>query len=193
MVSIQCLFVFLSDYSFLDVTLFYFIEPMSTVQQVFEEVLDDVLGSWTALELAMTHYDGHFRDAQYKRMTLLGSVSDAVRSDKYELEDVAEFLYSFMDEEFNMELDDNSHVDVASVILNAWYMVRQGVRPQLAKRATGAAVSVIQDKCEEVDGGEETDDVNMDDEDDKRNQSNHQPKIVTDEDGWSTVVPRNGT
>ena len=161
---------------------------MATVQQVFEEVLDDILSSWTALELAMNHYDGHFREGQDKRMVLLGSLSDAIRSEQYELEDVAEFLFKFLDEEFNMELDDNSDVDVAAVSTHAWQLVRQGIRPQLVRRVAGASVSVIQDHTQEVEG--EPADADMEDDAGGKSQFANQPRIVTDDDGWSTIVPR---
>jgi hypothetical protein len=164
------------------------VENMSqTIQQVFEEVLDDVLSSWTALDLAITHYDGHFREGQEKRMTLLGSLSDAIRSERFEAEEIAEFLFSFMDEDFNMELDDNSHVDVANTCMNAWSMIKEGVRPHLARRGPGQSVAVIEDQTEEVEGEVMEDD----DSPPERSQFNNNPRIVTDEDGWSTVVPKN--
>jgi hypothetical protein len=158
---------------------------MSAQQQVLEEVLDAILGSWTALELAVAHFDGQYRDAQNRRQTLLESLTDALLSNQYELVDIAEFLNEYMLEQFSMELDDNSHYEVAKVALDAHAMIRQGVRPHIRRREHGAAVSMLKDQTEEV-----SDNEDMECDAEPQSQSSHQPRIITDDDGWSTVVPR---
>ena len=135
----------------------------------------------------MTHYDGQYREGQDKRQTLLESLADAIRGDKFELEDIAEFLNEFMYDMFSMELDDNSHYDVAKVAMEAWVLVKQGIRPQITKRQSGASCSELKDQTEEVSDDEDMEDTDMTDEPSK---SSSQPKIVTDDDGWSTIVPQ---
>ena len=157
---------------------------MTTTREVLDQFLFKVLGSWTALELASTHYGGNFRDAQHKQQVLLESLSDAVISDQYGVDDIAEFLNLYLFDEFSMELDDSSHVEVATVILNGWSQIKHGVIPQITGRSSGARASTFTDNTEET--SDVDDDANMTEE---RSQS-HGPRIVTDEDGWSTVVPR---
>ena len=154
----------------------------------YEKVLDGVLASWTALDLAVGHYDGPIRDAQEKRIVLLESISDAVRQEKYELNDIAEFINDYMYENFSMELDDNSQFDVARVCMEAWAVCKEGRIPQIPGRRSGATCSVVHDLAVEVDeDGEDVEDVDM--ADGSRPHAPH-PKTVTDEDGWTTVIPK---
>jgi hypothetical protein len=160
----------------------------SSVKGIYEEVVDEILASWTALDLAIGHYDGQLRDAHEKRQVLLEAISDAVSEDRYEVQDIAEFINEYMYENFFMELDDESHIGVARVCIDAWNMCKTGQRPVVAKRASGSSCSVIKDDSEEIDEDAEMADSHMDEEP----SSNHcnRPHVVTDEDGWSTVVPR---
>ena len=157
---------------------------MTTTRESLERFLMAVLGSWTAFELASTHYGGNFRDAQRKQQLLLDSLVDAVLSDQYEVDDIAEFLNLYLFDEFSMELDDMSHVEVARVVLDGWSLIKQGVVPALPGRASGARASTFADNTEET--SDVDDDTNMTD----APSQSHQPRIVTDEDGWSTVIPR---
>jgi hypothetical protein len=158
---------------------------MTTCREVLEGFLDELLSSWTALDLAVTHFDGQYREAQARRECLIESLTDAIIAETFEVTDIAEFLTEFLFEQFSVELDDESHYQVATVISQGWKLIKQGVRPQFPKRASGATNSTIADNTEEVSGDEdaETHGESM--------QSNSGPRIVTDEDGWSTVVPRN--
>ena len=156
---------------------------MSTVQEVYEEALEDLLSSWTALDLVMTHYDGPVREAASKRQVLLENISDIVREDKYDVPSIGEFINDYMFEKFHMELDDESHFSVAKIAMEAWELAKRGIRPQIPKTQNGARGSLVQEIVEEVDG-----DSGM--EDDEPSQSAPQPRIVTDEDGWSTILPR---
>ena len=156
---------------------------MTTKREVLDQFLVAVLSSWTALELASTHYGGNFRDAQRKQEALSESLSDAILSEQYGVDDIAEFLNLYLFDEFSMELDDMSHIQVATVILNGWNQIKQGVLPTVLTRPSGAKASTFADNTEE------TSDADDDDMEDGPSQS-HGPRIVTDEDGWSTVVPR---
>lgn len=154
-----------------------------SAQQVLEEALDAILGSWTALELAVAHFDGQFREAQNRRQTLLEALTDALIANQYEVADIADFLNEYMLEHFAMELDDESQYEVAKVSMDAYTLVRQGVRPEIRAKQNGASVSTLKDQTEEVSDNEDM-------ECDGQAQSTHQPRIITDDDGWSTVVPR---
>ncbi len=157
------------------------------VVESYERVLEEILASWTALDLAVGHYDGPIRDAQDKRIVLLESISDAVTQEKYELNDIAEFINEYMYENFFMELDDNSQYDVARVCMEAWLVCKEGRIPQIPGRRSGATCSVVQDLAVEVDDEvDESGDTEMVDE--SRRATN--PKTVTDDDGWTTVIPR---
>jgi hypothetical protein len=160
---------------------------MTTVREVLDSYVVHVLGSWTALELAVTHFGGSYRDGQAKQQNLIESLSDAVLTDQYSLEDIAEFLNLYLFDEFSMELDDNSHFEVAKTILDGWAQIKQGLLPnRIIQRRSGAAQSTLTDNTQEVSDAE--DDAEMDD---KPSKSSNGPRIVTDEDGWSTVVSRN--
>jgi hypothetical protein len=161
----------------------------SSIQSVYEDVLDEVLTSWTALDLAGGQYDGQLREAREKRQVLLEAISDAVREDKYEVQDIAEFINEYMYEQFFMELDDESHFGVAKVCLDAWNMCKNGQRPHMIKQTSGSSCSVIKDVSEEVDQDADMEDSHMED-DSEQSQSANRPHVVTDEDGWSTIVPK---
>jgi len=162
----------------------------SQLQSVFEDVLDQILTSWTALDLAVGHFDGQLREAQEKRQILLEAISDSIRDEKYEVQDIAEFISEFMYEHFFMELDDESHFGVAKVCMDAWIMCKEGKLPQIAIRVSGSGASVLKDISEEVDEDVEMEDSNMQDESGEPSQSVNRPHVVTDEDGWSTIVPK---
>ena len=158
---------------------------MTTVREVLDSYIVHVLGSWTALELAVTHFGGSYRDGQAKQQSLIESLSDAIVSDQYSLDDIAEFLNLYLFDEFSMELDDMSHFEVAKVLLEGWAQIRQGIVPSRVQRRSGAGQSTLADNTEEVSEGE--DDAEMTDQPSK---SSNGPRVVTDEDGWSTVVSR---
>ena len=158
--------------------------------ETFEAVLDEILTSWTALDLAIGHYDGSIRDAKEKRTILLESLSDAIRQEKYEMGEIAEFINEYMYDSFFMELDDNSPFDIARVCMEAWAVCKQGRVPQIPGRKNGANCSIVQNLTEEVDeSASDIDDTEM--ADDPNPQSRPpQPRTITDEDGWTTVVPK---
>ena len=156
---------------------------MASIGSMLEVFLVELLESWTALELAVSHFDGQYREAQERKQTLLTSLSEAIATDQYSGEDVAEFINEYMFEQFSMELDDDSHIQIAGIMMEGWKLIKQGVQPQLPKRKSGASMSTINDQAQE------TSDV----EDEEMADSSSKPtgsRIVTDEDGWSTVVPR---
>jgi hypothetical protein len=158
---------------------------MSNGGSVLEEFVQAVLGSWTALELAVGHFGGNFRDAQTTRLLLVESLSDALRSDQYDVNDIAEFLNLFFFDEFSTELEDGSQLEVAHVLMNGWNMIKQGIRPCIASKESGARVSTVSDAVEEssdIEDGDET--VGA------ASHSTIGARIVTDEDGWSTVIAR---
>jgi len=163
---------------------------LGRVVEAFETVLDEILASWTALDLAVGHYDGPLRDAQEKRAVLLESISDAVRQEKYELNDIAEFINDYMYENFSMDLDDNSQFDVARVCMEAWCVCKEGRVPQIPRRKNGATCSVVQDLAVEVDSEDnDAEDTEMVDDSQPRARSSN-PKTITDDDGWTTVCPK---
>lgn len=157
----------------------------------FEVVIEEILSSWTALDLAIGHYDGSISDAKEKRTVLLESLSDAIRQEKYDVNDIAEFINDYMYENFFMELDDNSEVSVARVCIDAWIACKQGRIPQIPGGRNGASCSVLQDLAVEVD-----DEIDGSDEDTEMADDSHgssrqiNPKTITDDDGWTTIVPK---
>ena len=171
---------------FPDFPLSSLIQRMTTVRNVLESFISNVLESWTALELAVAHYGGQYREGQAKRISLTESLSEAVLTDQYEVEDIAEFLNLYLFDEFSMELDDMSHFEVAKVLLDGWSQIKRGLVPAMLQRSSGAQHSTLADNTEEVSDAE--DDTEMGEEPTK---SSNGPKIITDEDGWSTVVSRN--
>jgi uncharacterized protein YeeX (DUF496 family) len=165
---------------------------VNRVVESFETAIDGILSSWTALDLAIGHYDGSIRDAKEKRAVLLESLSDAIRQEKYEVNDIAEFINDYMYENFFMELDDHSEVSVARVSMDAWIVCKQGRIPQIPGGRNGASSSVLQDLAVEVD-----DEIDDGDEDIEMADDSHvtgrlsNPKTITDDDGWTTIVPKN--
>lgn len=153
--------------------------------QTFESVLGEILSSWTALELAVQHYDGPIKVAQEKSVDLLESLCDAITTDKYSMEDISEYICEFMLEKFHMELDDDSHLQVAAVALQSWGLCKTGVRPVVAQKRNSVGGSVIRELVEEVEDSDDDDDMMGDG---PSSSSNRQPRVVTDEDGWSTVM-----
>lgn len=151
--------------------------------ELFESVLYEILSSWTALELAVQHYDGPIRDAHAKRQELLECLCDAITEDKYTVEDIAEYLCDFLFEKFYLELDDNSHFEVATVSIQAWAMCKSGTRPVVAHNKNSAGGSIVKEMIEEVDFSDA--DENMDG---PSVSSQRQPRVMTDDDGWSTVM-----
>lgn len=165
---------------------------MDRSSETLEKVIDQVLSSWTAMDLAIGHYDGSIREAKEKRTVLLESLSDAIRQEKYELNDIAEFINDYMYENFFIELDDHSQVSVARVCMDAWAACKQGVVPQVPDGRNGASSSVLQDLAVEVDDeteGADEDTEMVDDSHVPARSSN--PKTITDDDGWTTIVPKN--
>jgi hypothetical protein len=152
---------------------------------VFEEVLAQILNSWTALELAVTHFDGQFRDAQHNKQQLLESLCDAIVEDKYSQEDIAGYVNDYMFDHFHMELDDDSQFEVAKASMDAWTICRTGARPHIARRPNGANCSIVKEEVDEVD---EDEDMGDDSPRDPSSSTQRQPKVVTDEEGWSTVM-----
>lgn len=159
-------------------------------QDLFESAIDSVLSSWTALDLAVSHFDGQYREAQRRRDTLLESLSDSIRPGQYSEIDIAEFINEYMLEQFSLELDDNSHHEIAKLLIESWNIIRQGHTPRILKRSSGAALSVTNNLIEEV-ACADGEDVEMDlDDTVNHHQGNHHPRITVDEDGWSTVLPK---
>jgi hypothetical protein len=156
---------------------------MTSYGSMLEKFLVDLLDSWTALELAVSHFEGQYREAQERKHTLLVSLAEAIVSEQFSAVDVGEFINEYMLEQFSMELGDDSHIQIAGIMMEGWKLVKQGIQPQLPKRINGASMSTINDQVQE------TSDV----EDEDIGDSSNRPvgsRIVTDEDGWSTVVPR---
>ena len=157
---------------------------MNRHQEIFEDTIEVVLSSWTALDLAVSHFDGNFREGQRRRQMLAEALSDSIRLGDYTQLDIAEFIDEYMLDQFSLELDDNSHHEISRVLMDSWNLIRQGEFPQISKRRSGAASSITKDYIEEV-SSDDDDDVDMDTH--ETTNVSH-PRIVTDEDGWSTVV-----
>lgn len=159
-------------------------------QDLFETTIDTVLSAWTALDLAVSHFDGNYREAQRRRETLLESLSDSIRPGQYSEIDIAEFINEYMLEQFSLELDDNSHHEIAKLLVESWNLIRLGQTPRVSKRSSGAALSVTNNLIEEV-ACADGEDVEMDlDDTVNPHQGNQHSKLFIDEDGWSTVLPK---
>lgn len=147
-------------------------------EAAFARVVEEILGSWTALELAIAHYDGQYRAAQEKREELSSALCQVVPEEKYSVVDIAEYLAEYMLEKLFVELDDNSHVDVANLLLVAWGMIREGRVPVVHTRQSGAGASQLRSEIVEVE------------ESDMPLTEHRQPQLQmeVDDDGWSTLV-----
>lgn len=163
---------------------------MACQAEIFERTIDLVLSSWTALDLAVSHFDGSYREGQNRRTSLLEALSDSIRPGQYSEIDIAEFISEYMLEQFSVELDDNSHYEIAKVLIDSWARIVQGCPPAIVKRSSGAAGSVTQNCIEEVSSAEDDDDVCMEVTDDKPSRPDPQSRIITDDDGWSTVLKK---
>ena len=156
---------------------------------MFASVVEQVLASWTALDLAVGHYEGQFRAAQEKRINLYTSLCDVIPEEKYSAIDIGEYLADYLLEEFAVELDDNSHFDVANVLLNSWSMIKEGKVPNLSSVQSGMAGSVLRSDIVEVDGCVTGESSLLHATNGGQTEQPHQSlQMETDEDGWSTIV-----
>ena len=148
----------------------------------FNSIVEQVLVSWTALELAVAHFDGQYRTAQDKRIYLYTILCEIIPDEKYTVVDIAEYLADFMLEEFSLELDDNSHFDVSNLLISAWSMIKQGKVFTVSINKSGAVGSVLRSDVVEVEEDSPCESV------DAEKKERQCIQMETDEDGWSTIV-----
>jgi hypothetical protein len=147
--------------------------------------IDNYLSAWTALELGLNHYEGHPNEARELKNDLLSEIVHIVSTGQYNETDLAEHLADFLDERLHVDVGDNSHIEVSRMAFEACRLLHSGQVPRTVQRR-GGNQSVIQGNIEEVSGDE---DEEMND-DQMESGRDNQPRVVTDDDGWSTVVPR---
>ncbi|KAH7729397.1 Protein Y51H4A.15 [Aphelenchoides avenae] len=112
--------------------------------------------------------------------------------------DLAEWMETILNEEFNLILEDNSLETTAASLLKCAKWIRTNNEEKLseftATLPTDEQVQAVTSQSQDV--GDSSSDESDDDEEeamdaeDTTESHGRQPRTVTDEDGWTTILPR---
>ncbi|MFH4983739.1 hypothetical protein AB6A40_010448 [Gnathostoma spinigerum] len=168
----------------------------------FHEVVSSLLSSWTAYQLAVKlHFGGAETDEKSEWFVdvLTNFLEETKDIDSYELIDwLSEVLYN----EFDLIVEDGSTDFIADSLLKCqrWWKeeCRENIILFLETLPSSCAVerAAMQSNGNASDDEEESStesgsEDNMDSSKSRnRQKTGRQPRMVTDEDGWTTVCPR---
>ncbi|KAG8628673.1 hypothetical protein KVT40_002538 [Elsinoe batatas] len=170
------------------------------LQTTFDHTLFYLLNLWPALTVAVENQWGGPSSSD-KRDWLAGTIStlfsERPDTDAYDVEDV---LLQVMVDEFDVQVEDESEVEVAEEIVRAWKLVMQEGRREVLAEAKGRWERQGGKKGRWVDGGEQgSEDGSVDGDADGDEEMGEAPALVqpreerrreepeVDEEGFTTV------
>ncbi|XP_075232852.1 pre-rRNA-processing protein TSR2 homolog [Lycorma delicatula] len=103
-------------------------DNLNTIEEKLKEVTGIIFNNWYALKIVLEHGQGGPRGVQNcKIQNFLSSITSMVTSSKdNNLNDISDFIYDFMDDEFDTVLEDDSHLQVAKEICDLYKLLLTG-------------------------------------------------------------------
>uniref|UniRef100_A0A914D0T5 Pre-rRNA-processing protein TSR2 homolog n=1 Tax=Acrobeloides nanus TaxID=290746 RepID=A0A914D0T5_9BILA len=167
----------------------------------FSEVVWRILKSWTAYQLALKVQMGGSETNEKNRWFHEVLTDFLYSNSNLEIFEIADWIDELIFNDFNLILEDNSSDEISQNLVQCSKWLRANETEKIAeflsklppddRILSAAAQSSKEARGEESDSSDsESEDESMEEQPTEDSSREKQPKTVTDEEGWTTILPK---